>query len=201
MLDSLLLLVDAVNELGVHRSRAVPESVRELLSRFEESLLKDVFNEELLANIKSIDKRERAIHARQMQSNLAFLRHVLSAALDKEDDTRSNRWSSVEASLDEVCHTSDFKALHGADVPSFSQIAGEAESKEDQSRSTLLRTQNLLAPLLFNSNQYSSWHSAADASALLPFGIPAAAMASEGMLDLAKPGPRLALLPVNATAA
>ena len=69
-------------------------------------------------------------------------------------------------------------------------------------RDAFLRSQNLFAPLLASSRYYyTAQHASGTASMLLPMGTPPAASASEGMLDLAKPGPRLALLPVNATAA
>ena len=70
-----------------------------------------------------------------------------------------------------------------------------------ESKNALLRSQTLLAPLIFNSTPSPSLLNAKDTSLLLPLGTPTPANASEGMLDLAKPGPRLALLPVNATAA
>lgn len=80
------------------------------------------------------------------------------------------------------------------------QLADSEETESQKSKDTLLRTQNLLAPLL-SSSKHALKAQTGTASLLLPLGTPQTASASEGMLDLAKPGPRLALLPVNPTAA
>ena len=102
VLDSLSILVDAVNELGVHRARAVPEGVKDLLQQFEQSLHSEIFTDDLLAAVRNIDKSDRVQQAKQLQSNLAFLRQVLSAAINNPEAETARRWQVIEQSLQEV---------------------------------------------------------------------------------------------------
>lgn len=83
----------------------MPEGVKDLLLQFEHSLLSNIFNEDLLSKVKSLDKSDRVKQARQLQSNLAFLRQILKAALGNTETDVAKKWESIEQSLQEVSCT------------------------------------------------------------------------------------------------
>lgn len=202
VLDSLSILVDAAHQLGIHRTYAIPTGITNLLEDYQTSLLSTVFDDGLLERVKSVGKSQRAKYVQQLRSNIALLRQVLAAGLgNPEDDQYAEQWTLLEDRLREVRSNQTIHPCIWLSLQSR-QLAEDGPVGDRKSRDTFLRTQNLLAPLLASSRA-SLLQQASDlpTSLLLPFGIPPSATASEGMLDLAKPGPRLALLPVNATAA
>lgn len=77
------------------------------------------------------------------------------------------------------------------------------QMKTDGPSDQMLRMQNLLAPILSSSRWKDSLlrEDTEAINMLLPFGVPTTASALDAKLDLAKPGPRFALLPVNTIAA
>lgn len=80
----------------------------------------------------------------------------------------------------------------------------------DDGLGSFRRSQNLLAPLLSTAYQQSCITEQAmsddsssqnNRTSLLPFGHPDSASSADTKLELSKPGPRFALVPLNATAA
>jgi hypothetical protein len=197
----LSILVDAVHQLGIHRAYAIPAGVKDLLQDYQTALLSSVFDDDFLERVNAVGKARRVIYVQQLQSNIALLKQVLMAVLGKlQDDQYAKKWTSLDKRVGEVC---DNRMMHQCNGLSFliRQLAEHATFDDQKSRDTFLRTQNLLAPLLSSSRPSFHQKSSELSSMLLPFGVPPTANASEAMLDLARPGPRLALLPVNATAA
>lgn len=119
-------------------------------------------------------------YVEQTRIDVTFLEGMLDAALGRKD--QPSRWTAVSKRLSSLASTPSDPAHSAA------------------SQHALLRSQTLLAPLL--PNLYTPTLSTeVGLSLLLPLGAPPTLAAADVKLDLAKPGARFALLPVNATAA
>jgi hypothetical protein len=199
------LLVHAINQVGVYRTVARPHFVRTLLQDYEKAVLAIVFDQEFILQVANLQHSQRASHAHAIIASMSYIRLVISMGLDRSEDAVPTEWHLLEERLAEVSITlPSYVSVKSSLCLGIKQATPTMKSSQDADRVNLLRTQNLLAPLLSTSYRYSNVLTtdfSDDSSPLLPFGTPSPANASEVKLDLAKPGPRLALLPINATAA
>lgn len=93
-----------------------------LLQSYEQALVEEVFDAELLEQVKAVDKAQRSAHIRQIQSNIALLREVLAAGLSESESAQASKWSTIETDLNAVCVSIYFpypKLNHAATDPGW----------------------------------------------------------------------------------
>jgi hypothetical protein len=190
MLDTLL---KSVRHIGPCRSQQSSSLVSSLLQDLRQQLQDDLLPQHI-RNLQELPKARRSAFVSQTQTDLAYLKEVLQRGLGREGE--DSIWSDAFEQLAEVC--AGLLNTHIPSNPLASQLATPVDQLAELSLQSFQRSQNLLASLL--PTTFQSAHPS-DTSRLLPYGQSTGAIASDTKLELAKPGPRFTLLPLNATAA
>ncbi|KAL7004190.1 hypothetical protein EMMF5_006258 [Cystobasidiomycetes sp. EMM_F5] len=170
--DSLLCLVKAIHGLGALRLQAVPDAIHELLTTFEQRVADSVFTSKVTERLAGAVKRGDRRPLSQAMVDISFLLEIVACG---GAPVGKSALQAILAALETLDSTIEY------------QIA---------TRQHVLRSQLLFAPLMCGSSICSSDSSS---SLLVPLGQPVPISALDTKLDMAKPGPRLALLPVHPT--
>lgn len=102
IVETLHILSNCVNRLGLHRSQAIPATVSTLLSEFEEAVSAKVYNESLLEEVNRLGKTERRQQSQQLLYDMRFLQQTLNAGLGRRTDFTLPHWESTESALSRV---------------------------------------------------------------------------------------------------
>lgn len=171
--------------------QAVPDAIHELLTTFEQRVADSVFTSKVTERLAGAVKRGDRRPLSQAMVDISFLLEIVACG---GAPVGKSALQAILAALETVCHVSSSHARRMSDVLPF-QLDSTIEY-QIATRQHVLRSQLLFAPLMCGSSICSSDSSS---SLLVPLGQPVPISALDTKLDMAKPGPRLALLPVHPT--